>query len=131
MVKLSDLKAGQDPRTVEKFNSLESVMHEPVLLVLEELERLGWLPIIIEGRRTLAQQQEKVNKGYSKTMKSKHLLGLAVDIVDRRYLWGGPAAKQSFPFWNNLGAAGKRQGFIWGGDWKSFPDVAHLQYKNY
>jgi len=36
---------------------------------------------VIQGLRTLAQQKELVAKGASQTMKSKHLDGLAVDLM--------------------------------------------------
>ena len=45
---------------------------------------------VIEGLRTIERQQELVNKGASQTMKSKHLDGLAVDLmayVDGRGCW--------------------------------------------
>lgn len=45
---------------------------------------------VIEGLRTLARQQELVAKGASQTMTSKHLDGLAVDLmayVDGRGCW--------------------------------------------
>ena len=37
--------------------------------------------LVVEGVRTLARQKELVKKGYSKTMNSYHLYGLAVDLV--------------------------------------------------
>lgn len=36
---------------------------------------------VICGLRTLAEQQELVNKGASQTLKSKHIDGLAVDLM--------------------------------------------------
>ena len=36
---------------------------------------------VIEGLRTIERQQELVDRGASKTMRSKHLNGLAVDLV--------------------------------------------------
>lgn len=36
---------------------------------------------VIEGLRTIERQQELVDRGASKTMKSKHLEGKAVDLV--------------------------------------------------
>ncbi len=37
--------------------------------------------IITDGKRTLAEQRAYVRKGASKTMKSKHLTGRALDFV--------------------------------------------------
>jgi peptidoglycan L-alanyl-D-glutamate endopeptidase CwlK len=36
---------------------------------------------VTEGLRTIARQEELVNKGASKTMKSMHIIGRAVDLV--------------------------------------------------
>lgn len=45
---------------------------------------------VLEGVRSIARQKKLVEKGASKTMKSKHLDGLAVDLiayVDNRISW--------------------------------------------
>jgi hypothetical protein len=57
------------------------------------------------------------------TLKSKHIDGLAVDIVP---------LKDGKPDWNNqdmrIVEAMKRQGFIWGGDWQT-PDKPHFEMR--
>ncbi len=55
----------------------------------------------------------------------KHRAGLAADIVDRRYGWGGPAANTNHPFWRDLGEAARIEGLGWGG----FKDAAHVQQR--
>ena len=112
--------------------------------VLADLRAGGWQPRIVHIKRSAAQQAEKVKKGHSKTMKSWHLdttvgllpqspgeydvvQGNAADIVDSRYGWSGPAAKLDFAFWQDLGRVAKKYGCSWGGDWKTFKDVAHIQ----
>lgn len=92
--------------------------------ILIDLQNKGWDPKVVELCRTEAQQREKVEKGYSQTMHSKHLRGRAVDIVDKRYWWEIPTSHQ---FWKDLGIACKKQELIWGGDWKGFLDVAHCE----
>ena len=92
--------------------------------ILIDLQNKGWQPKIIELCRTREQQREKINDGYSQTMRSLHLKGRAVDIADMRYLWTIP---QSHKFWKDLGKACRKQGLIWGGDWKGFTDVAHCE----
>lgn len=45
---------------------------------------------VIEGRRTIERQRQLVAKGASQTMKSKHIEGLAVDLmayIDDRASW--------------------------------------------
>jgi hypothetical protein len=112
--------------------------------VLADLRALGWQPKIVHIKRTKAEQAEKVKKGYSKTMKSWHVdstegvmpvgrgayevvQGNAADVVDSRYGWGGQASSLDFQFWKDLGGSAKMHGCSWGGDWKSFKDVAHIQ----
>ncbi len=90
-----------------------------------------------EGRRSLAQQKKNVAKGVSKTLKSKHLTGHAVDL--------GPLVngKKTFawPPYYQLAAVGKKvrsemakagvlksaTDITWGGDWKSFKDGPHWE----
>jgi hypothetical protein len=122
---------GTKPKTVavsmKNLEGLDPTFKTQVISILQELAGKGWIPVVAEGVRDKAQQQKKVDAGYSKTMNSRHLTGHAVDIVDRRYGWGGPAAKLDHAFWTDLGAAANSRGLEWGGDWKSFKDVAHVQ----
>lgn len=124
-------KKGNPPKDAyadqPKLKGLTSPFKGLVVEILKELAGKGWKPFVAEGVRTKAQQRVKVQKGYSKTMNSRHITGHAVDIVDRRYGWGGKASKLDFQFWTDLGAAANARGLEWGGDWKSFKDVAHVQ----
>lgn len=59
------------------------------------------------------------------TLDSKHIDGLAVDIVPikgDRVWWNAPAA-----VWERMGKIGKENGLKWGGDWKGFPDTPHFE----
>ena len=38
-------------------------------------------PYVVDGRRTVAQQREKVRLGLSRTLKSRHLTGKALDLT--------------------------------------------------
>jgi len=128
------------------FESLENRFKPIVLEIMTRLETKGWKPQVIEGRRTLAQQKEKVKKGYSKTMRSYHLTGMAADICDVRYMWNIPLSHQ---YWKDQGAiveelAKQNKGLQWGGTWgkgyqrylnyllgktKYFVDVAHVELR--
>ena len=112
------------------IESLSSDFKAPVERVLTTLESKGWKPRVAEGKRTAEEQAEKVRKGVSKTNDSKHLCGLAADIIDRRYGWEGLAADKDYQFWKDLGEAAKAEGLLWGGDWKDFRDVAHVESKS-
>jgi len=84
---------------------------------------------VTEGIRTLDRQRVLFNEGKSKTMKSKHLIGKAVDVVayvnnevswdKEHYVTISKAFKQ---------AAKELQVSIrWGGDFKSFFDGPHYE----
>lgn len=47
-----------------------------------------WDCSIIDGRRTIEEQRKNVAKGVSKTMRSKHLEGRAVDAMPYPFDWG-------------------------------------------
>ena len=110
-----------------KVNGLNPRLQAALPYIMETLKSKGWQPTISSGLRTPAEQAEKVRQGYSQTMNSKHLIGKAVDITDKRYGWDGAASDTNYQFWKDLGAAAKSQGLQWGGDWKNFKDVAHIQ----
>lgn len=86
--------------------------------------------VVVEGLRTMKRQRELVAKGASKTLKSRHLDGHAVDlapVIDGEISWAWP------PFY--LIAKAMKQAAIdvgvpveWGGDWKGgFKDGPHWQ----
>lgn len=80
--------------------------------------------VVNDGRRTLAEQREFVKKGFSKTMKSRHLvqkdgLGYAVDLVPfinkkARWEWAG-----IWPIAAAMSQAAKELGveLTWGSVW--------------
>jgi len=39
-----------------------------------------------------------------------------------------PAARRNFKFWLDLERIAKKHGCRWGGDWKGFRDVAHIEF---
>jgi peptidoglycan L-alanyl-D-glutamate endopeptidase CwlK len=111
-----------------RLDAALSDFNSKIPLIMQELKDKGWKPKIHKQFRSIEKQREKVRKGHSTTMNSYHLCGLAVDIIDKRYGWSGPAADINYEFWKDLGKAANKQGLVWGGDWKSFKDVAHVQY---
>lgn len=86
--------------------------------------------VVIEGLRTKERQTELVASGASKTMKSRHLTGHAVDIVPI-----GPNGKAAFdwPLYHKLAPAVKAAAeaedvpIVWGGDWTTFKDGPHFE----
>ena len=103
----------------QKIAKLKPDFQPIVKEILKRLRRLGWQPKVAEGLRTLAQQQDKVKRGYSQTLNSYHLTGYAVDIIDARYAWNIP---QNHRFWYDLGIttldlAKTEPALGWGGLW--------------
>jgi len=85
--------------------------------------------IITDGLRTLKEQREFVRKGASKTMKSRHLYGLAIDfvaIVANKVTYKVSAMRTVSEAFK---AAARELGIEieWGGDWKKFQDTPHIQ----
>lgn len=136
---ISRLKA----RSSNELKSLTPEFRKYVQTILLHLEGKGWVPVVYHGKRTKQEQTEIVKAGHSKTMQSFHVeetalnrgrnglywqvKGEAVDIVDARFLWQGPASDLDYQFWKDLGALAKALGLGWGGDWKKFRDVAHVE----
>ena len=116
----------------KKLASLEPGFRRKIEAVLQTLRSEGFRPTIVFGWRSVAVQQQLVRQGRSKVRFSFHNAqtpqgrpnAWAVDIVDERWSWNDP---DCHVFFRALGKAGKAQGLVWGGDWTSFRDWAHLQ----
>ena len=84
---------------------------------------------VTEGLRSVARQRQLVAAGASRTMKSRHLTGHAVDVV--AYV-GGKVA-WDWPLYGRIAEAMKAAAtelgvpIEWGGDWRSFKDGPHFQ----
>lgn len=84
---------------------------------------------VLEGMRTLERQKVLFASGASKTMKSRHLTGHAVDLgawVDGQVDWSWPLYKQIATSMK-AAAALERVPIEWGGDWRTFKDGPHFQ----
>jgi len=94
-------------------------------------ESLGFVVSGGELYRTAEQQDIYVKTGRSKTMNSKHLRRLAIDLNffvrkpdgKLELTYNIPALKPLGDFWEGL-APGVNS---WGGNWKSFKDVPHFE----
>jgi peptidoglycan L-alanyl-D-glutamate endopeptidase CwlK len=84
---------------------------------------------VIEGLRTIKRQRELVASGASKTMRSRHIHGFAVDIapiIGGKISWDWPAF---YPLAKAIKAAAVAEGVVlnWGGDWRTFKDGPHWE----
>lgn len=117
----------------KKLLSMEPVFRRKVKLVLATLRREGFQPKIFFGWRSVAVQKRLVAQGRSQVLFSFHNAqkpdgtpnAYAADIIDKRWGWGDQAEENGF--WDALGEAANGVGLVWGGDWTSFRDVAHVQ----
>ncbi len=80
----------------QAFLSVKPELQKIVWEIMIKLEEKGWKPTVAQGLRTVAQEAAHVANGTSSTMKSYHLTGLAVDIVDEKLQWNIPVVHQ---FW--------------------------------
>lgn len=84
---------------------------------------------ITEGLRTVDRQRALVTAGASRTMKSRHLTGHAVDVA----ALVGKDVRWDWPLYSKIAVAVKeaakqeRVPIEWGGDWKTFKDGPHFQ----
>lgn len=84
---------------------------------------------VIDGLRTIEQQKQYVAAGKSKTMKSRHLTGHAVDIapiVDGKITWDFAAYVKLSKIVKQA-AQDVKVKIEWGGDWAKFRDGPHWQ----
>ena len=85
--------------------------------------------MITEGLRTATRQAALVKAGASRTLRSRHLTGHAVDVaalVEGQVRWDWPLygkIAQAF----KAAAADLKTPLIWGGDWKTLRDGPHFE----
>lgn len=108
--------------------------------VHEDMKRVCWRAcdlsegydidfIVTDGHRTLAEQKVFVAQGKSRTMKSRHLQGMAVDVVALQHgrVTYDQAAMGMVATIFKRAAAELGINIIWGGDWTSFRDMPHFE----
>jgi peptidoglycan L-alanyl-D-glutamate endopeptidase CwlK len=108
---------------------LEGVHPRLVALVKEAAALTPVDFMVTEGVRTPKRQAALVRAGASRTKKSRHLTGHAVDIaamVDGQVRWDWPLYPRIAAAFK---AAAARQGtaIVWGGDWTSLRDGPHFE----
>lgn len=110
---------------------MEGVHPALVRVVVRALEITEVDFAVIEGVRSRERQAKLVAKGASRTMKSRHLTGHAVDLA----AWIDGGIRWDWPLYDKIGAAMKQASdelgiqITWGGDWKKFKDGPHFQLK--
>lgn len=85
---------------------------------------------VTEGVRSIARQRELVAQKRSQTLKSRHLTGHAVDLVD---MAGSYRKAEMKTIAEAMKAAATEIGvkLVWGGDWTSFQDTPHFELERH
>ena len=108
---------------------LQGVHPDLIIVMATAIQRTDIDFAVIEGLRTLKRQKELLAQGASKTLKSRHLTGHAVDIAP--YVNG--EIRWDWPLYHRLAKTIKQAAHDcdiqveWGGDWTTFPDGPHWQ----
>lgn len=113
-------------------------VRQELVAVFKEASLINPFPMRVTcGLRTVTEQKRLVEIGASKTMRSRHLNGHAIDIaalvdVNR----DGKITSEEMFHWplypimaKSMKDAAKKLGvpIEWGGDWKTFKDGPHFQ----
>jgi len=116
----------------KSINRLEGVNSSLVQVVKRAIELTTIDFGVTEGLRTVERQKELFATGKSQTMKSKHIVGRAVDLVampNGRVSWEW---KYYIHIATAMKQAAKELGvdIEWGGDWTTLKDGVHFQLKD-
>lgn len=105
-------------------------VHPDLALVVRLASKLSPLKFIVtEGLRTKERQADLVRAGASKTYRSRHITGHAVDIAVKV----GNEVRWDWPLYRTVSVhfkeAARRLGveLEWGGDWITLKDGPHYQ----
>lgn len=85
--------------------------------------------MVTEGLRTPERQAALVKAGASRTQRSRHLTGHAVDVaalIDGQVRWDWPLYGRIAEAFK-VAAADLKTPIVWGGDWTSLRDGPHFE----
>lgn len=111
------------------LDKLQGVHRDLQRVIKEAITRSPYDFGITEGLRTIERQKQLVAEGKSRTMNSRHLKGLAVDIacyINGNVTWDFAVYKEVA---DHIKAVAKLNDvkITWGGDWEGFRDGPHFQ----
>jgi len=111
------------------LNNLEGVHSDLIVVVTHALLISEIDFVVIEGLRTPERQQQLFDAGATRTTRSRHMTGHAVDLA----VWWKGAIRWDWPFYDRLSVYVKEAAkhhnidITWGGDWQSFRDGPHYE----
>ena len=98
---------------MEKLNRLQPAFKKKAIAVIQDMEKSGWHIQVVFGFRTKAQNNAL---GRNASRSSKHLLGLAVDIIDTKVQWHIQRGNFGHPFCKDMDRICKKHNVYWGGN---------------
>lgn len=105
-------------------------VHPDLVRVVEKAAELTSVEFVVtEGLRSSERQAQLVKAGASKTMRSRHLTGHAIDVAARV----NGEIRWDWPLYGKIAAAMKLAAkslgvpITWGGDWRTFKDGPHFE----
>lgn len=105
-------------------------VHPALVAVIEAAIKRSPIDFLVtEGLRTAARQTALVKAGASRTLKSRHITGHAIDLaalVEGQIRWDWPLYP-GIAVAVKAAAADLRTPLIWGGDWPSLRDGPHFE----
>lgn len=109
------------------INSLVPELKDIVNQLMTDLNYHNIPAVVFETGRSLKRQKYLLKRGTSRTLKSKHLLGRAVDIVvldsENKPTW----KEKYLYYYLMIGALGVyKYGLRWGGNWRTIKDYPHF-----
>jgi peptidoglycan L-alanyl-D-glutamate endopeptidase CwlK len=115
--------------TDRDLNRLKGVHPDLIAVVVRAAEITAVPFTVLEGVRSAKRQKQMVAAGSSKTLKSRHLTGHAVDLApleNNKPSWAWPLYYRLAP---GVKTAAVEIGveIEWGGDWTKFKDGPHWQ----
>lgn len=113
------------------LDSLDPVFKPLAFALLARLVEARIPVVIVNTRRTTAEQQANLAKGVSWVAHSKHQDGLAIDLAPFAVYdeHGGNKLQwdERDPLWLRIGQIGESVNLRWGGRWQQ-KDMGHFEY---
>jgi hypothetical protein len=128
MVRSSDQKivySGLTPTM--RLSEKQQIFSVGVARLILWLHSMGYATTFGEAYRTPRQQKWYFDEGHSKTLKSKHLNRLAIDLMLFRggvYLRDSDDYKPAGEYWESMNPS-----FKWGGNFENFKDGNHFEHR--
>lgn len=109
--------------------NLEGVHPDLVAVVKLAIKRTRVDFVVTEGVRTIERQRRLKAIGATRTLRSRHLTGHAVDVA----ALDGKEIRWDWPLYARIAEAFKAAAseldvpIVWGGDWRTFKDGPHFE----